>query len=82
MELAPKGIRVNSVSPGFFITEMSPGYREGDWARLEGFAAGIPLGMRMADRGEAKAVVPFLLSAAGAYVTGTDLVVDGGVLAA
>lgn len=79
-EYAKAGIRVNSVSPGFILTKMTPGYLEGDAARLETFERAVPLG-RFADRSELKAFTAFLLTGAASYVTGEDIAIDGGVLA-
>ncbi|HWO59662.1 MAG TPA: glucose 1-dehydrogenase [Umezawaea sp.] len=70
-----KGIRVNAIAPGYFESEMTdtypPGYLDGNLART-------PL-RRMGDPEELAAAVVFLASAAGGYVTGTTLVVDGGI---
>lgn len=78
-ELAKHSIRINSISPGFFLTPMTPGYLAKDLARLNGFESHIPLG-RFADRAECKSTLVMLLSDAGSYITGQDVVVDGGVL--
>ncbi|EXJ96364.1 hypothetical protein A1O1_01490 [Capronia coronata CBS 617.96] len=80
VELADRNIRVNSVSPGFFLTKITPGYLAGDVERLMGFENSVPMG-RFADRRELKSVVAFLLTSASSYITGQDLAVDGGVLA-
>jgi NAD(P)-dependent dehydrogenase (short-subunit alcohol dehydrogenase family) len=80
VELAQEGIRVNSVSPGFFLTKVTPGYLTQDVARLEGFERLVPMG-RFADRYELKSLVAFLLTPAASYITGEDIAVDGGVLA-
>lgn len=79
-EYAGANIRVNSVSPGFVLTKMTPGYLERDVARLELFEGAVPLG-RFADRCELKAFTAFLLTDAASYVTGEDIAIDGGVLA-
>ncbi|KIW71991.1 hypothetical protein PV04_00215 [Phialophora macrospora] len=80
IELASKQIRVNSMCPGYFLTNMSPGYLQKDVEKLKGIEKEIPLG-RFADRAELKAMVPFLLSDASSYTTGANFLVDGGVLA-
>jgi NAD(P)-dependent dehydrogenase (short-subunit alcohol dehydrogenase family) len=76
-ELAPNGVRVNAVSPGWMWSrniEMRYGSRE----RADALAAEFqPLG-RMADPEEIASAVLFLASERAAFVTGTDLVVDGG----
>lgn len=73
-----KGIRVNALAPGFFPSEMTdqfpPGYMESQLVR-------VPAG-RVGDVEELAAALVFLASPAGGYVTGTVLVVDGGLTAA
>jgi NAD(P)-dependent dehydrogenase (short-subunit alcohol dehydrogenase family) len=75
LELAPE-VRVNAVSPGYVATRMTravvdePSLR----ARVEDR---IPLG-RIGDVGDVAGVVAFLCSTDAAYMTGQDLVVDGG----
>lgn len=81
VEFATSGIRVNSVSPGFFLTQMTPGYQTKDLELLETFENLVPM-KRFADRVELKTTAAFLLSPASSYITGQDFAVDGGVLAA
>lgn len=70
-----KGIRVNAVAPGFFVSEMTEQYQPGYLdSMLERVAAGRP-----GDPAELAATVVFLASAAGGYVTGQTLAVDGGL---
>jgi NAD(P)-dependent dehydrogenase (short-subunit alcohol dehydrogenase family) len=69
-----KGICVNAVAPGFFATDMTAEY---DPAYVETQLARIPLG-RWGDPAELAGTVMWLLSAAGGYVTGQTIVVDGG----
>jgi 3alpha(or 20beta)-hydroxysteroid dehydrogenase len=71
LELAPYGIRVNSVSPGY-IDHLMVG------SRGNPPADGIPLG-RLANAGEISGAVAFLLSSDASYVTGVDILVDGGM---
>lgn len=81
---APQGIRVNSVSPGFIATRALDGLGE-LMAAVHGDAAAakqslldrIPLGAFGAPA-DIAGVVAFLVSDDAAYVTGVDLVVDGG----
>jgi NAD(P)-dependent dehydrogenase (short-subunit alcohol dehydrogenase family) len=70
-----KGIRVNAVAPGFFASEMTDQYPEG---YLEAMGPRLLSG-RKGDPEELAASVVFLASAAGGYVTGQTLAVDGGV---
>lgn len=74
-EWAPHGIRVNSVSPGYTSTPMTQ--RPEQASEMAGYAEDTPLG-RNADPEDIAGPVAFLLSDAAAFVTGTDLLVDGG----
>jgi NAD(P)-dependent dehydrogenase (short-subunit alcohol dehydrogenase family) len=79
-ELAVDGIRVNSVSPGETETPMLMAefaIAPDPAAERAGHEATIPLG-RIAQPNEIAAAVAFLLSDEAAYITGTNLVVDGG----
>jgi 3alpha(or 20beta)-hydroxysteroid dehydrogenase len=71
LELAPQNIRVNSIHPGFIRTPMTAGIPE-DFLS-------IPLG-RGADPAEVSAMVLFLASDESSYCTGSEFVVDGGLL--
>jgi 3-oxoacyl-[acyl-carrier protein] reductase len=72
-ELGP-GVRVNSVSPGLVRTEMA---RFG-WERAEpDIAAGLPAG-RIGEPADVARAVRWLVSDEAAWITGADLVVDGG----
>lgn len=76
-ELAPRGIRVNTVSPGWTWSR-NVERRYGDRARADQFAAEFqPLG-RMAEPEEVADAVVFLTSDEARFVTGADLAVDGG----
>ncbi|MCK9793796.1 glucose 1-dehydrogenase [Isoptericola sp. 4D.3] len=72
VELGADGIRVNSVHPGLVKTEMT--------TRIDADVVPIPIGRAAVPADVAGAVV-FLASDASAYVTGTELVVDGGLTA-
>jgi NAD(P)-dependent dehydrogenase (short-subunit alcohol dehydrogenase family) len=76
-DLGDRGIRVNSISPGYIVTPMFDavtGSAEGrELARSQ-----VVLG-RLGQPDDIADVVLFLLSARASYVTGQDLVVDGGL---
>ncbi|MEJ2603152.1 MAG: SDR family NAD(P)-dependent oxidoreductase [Gammaproteobacteria bacterium] len=77
LEWARYGIRVNSISPGFFRTEinehaMDAGYEE----RLTSI---VPM-KRIGQVGELSGALLLLASDAGSFMTGSDIVVDGGHL--
>ncbi len=67
---ADKNIRANSISPGGVYTNQEQGF-------VDKLTQLIPLG-RMAKQDEYKAAVLFLISDASSYMTGANLVVDGG----
>ena len=79
VKLANKGVRVNSIAPGPFATDMMR-YLEESPELKQQFTDTIPLG-RMGGEADIKGVVVFLASEAAAFVTGSTLVVDGGMLA-
>jgi NAD(P)-dependent dehydrogenase (short-subunit alcohol dehydrogenase family) len=77
LELAPRRVRVNCVSPGLVKTEMTlaAGSRMTDeqWARIEALH---PLGVGSVQ--DVARAASFLLDPLNAWITGTDLVIDGG----
>lgn len=76
-ELAPRGIRVNAVSPGMVPTESFYRVLEFTEADLERLAATVPLG-RMGTPDDMAAAVLYLASPAAGWVTGQNLLVGGG----
>jgi gluconate 5-dehydrogenase len=79
VKLAAHGIRVNAISPGAFQTDMMRPI-EADPARRAHLLDRIPQ-RRIGGEDDVKGVAVFLASDAAAFVTGTTLVVDGGMLA-
>jgi NAD(P)-dependent dehydrogenase (short-subunit alcohol dehydrogenase family) len=81
-ELARKGVRMNAVSPGFMRTPMTTGEREGldeeaQEERIAGFAAHLPM-KRMGAMTDIADAILFLASDEASYITGQELIVDGG----
>lgn len=73
VELAPHKIRVNSVSPGYILTELVEPYTE--YQPL--WEPKIPLG-RLGRPEELAGLYLYLASEASSYMTGSDIVIDGG----
>ena len=75
VEFGPKGILVNAVSPGFVMTDMTrQSLSEAEIAELE---AQVPM-RKMAAPEDIAEVVRFLLSPENRYLSGQNIVVDGG----
>eukprot|EP00978_Attheya_sp_CCMP212_P005253 scaffold11660_cov49-Attheya_sp.AAC.4 len=79
-DLAPKGITVNAIAPGYVPSRMSAGLKS--WgADASKISSSIPLG-RMGDQSDMSGACLYLSSRAGAWVTGVILPVDGGTVGA
>ena len=74
VELCEYGIRVNSISPGYTMTEMISSVNP-DWIAY--WENAVPM-HRLATPDELAGAVIYLASAASSYTTGTDLIIDGG----
>ena len=75
VELGPRGVLVNSVSPGFVGTELT--YQNNSPDALAQVADELPL-RRLADPSEIAELIAFLASAANTFVTGQVILADGG----
>lgn len=78
VEWADRGVRVNTVAPGYFPTDLSQGLLDSKWG--EDVLRRIPMA-RTGRPEELGRAVAFLLSDAASYVTGTTIDIDGGWLA-
>jgi NAD(P)-dependent dehydrogenase (short-subunit alcohol dehydrogenase family) len=75
-EWASRGVRVNSISPGYVRTPITElGMSKEEWSSV--WLSSTPMG-RLAEPREIAPAVVYLASDASSYATGTNLVVDGG----
>ncbi|MCA0942111.1 SDR family oxidoreductase [Salipiger pacificus] len=81
MDLAPDGIRVNAVSPGWTWSNIMDSLTGGDRAKTDAVGADFHLFPRVGDPEEVASTVMFLCSDEASFVTGTDIRVDGGYTA-
>ena len=77
VDLSPKGIKVNSVAPGFIATDMSARALDNDAERKQKVLSRTPLGF-LGSADDVAEAVWFLASDAARYMTGVVLPVDGG----
>jgi len=75
IELAPYGVLVNSLSPGYIGTKMT--YQNNSEETIAKLVLGIPLG-RLGSAEDIAEVAEFLCSKKNKYINGQDIVVDGG----
>lgn len=75
VELAFKGVRVNAIAPGWFVTEINDKYLTGETG--EALKRQIPMG-RFGKEGDLDGALLLLASDAGSYITGATIVADGG----
>ena len=78
VELAPYNIMVNTVCPGYTLTDLTK--KNNSRQQIEVISEQIPLG-RMAEPHEIAEVAAFLASKKNSYITGQQIVVDGGYVA-
>lgn len=76
---APRGVRVNAIAPGGFLTDPNRKWYSEKPELKATFEAQIPMG-RLGEPDELAPAAVFLASDASSYVTGATLVVDGGYL--
>jgi 3-oxoacyl-[acyl-carrier protein] reductase len=79
LELAFKGIRVNAIAPGWFLTDLNRDYLTGEAG--EKLKREIPIG-RFGQDGDLDGAILLLVSDAGRFIAGATLVVDGGQMVA
>ena len=75
LELAFKGVRVNAIAPGWFVTEINDDYLDSEAGA--DIKRDIPIG-RFGEDGDLDGALLLLASDAGSYITGATIVVDGG----
>lgn len=75
IELAPYNVLVNAVSPGYVNTKMTS--KNNDSETIKKLVQGIPLG-RMGSPEEIAKVVSFLVGNSNTYISGQDIIIDGG----
>jgi 3-oxoacyl-[acyl-carrier protein] reductase len=79
LELAFRGVRVNAIAPGWFVTDINREYLASEQGKK--LTRDIPVG-RFGQDGDLDGALLLLASDAGAYMAGTTIVVDGGQVVA
>ena len=77
-ELAAYGIRVNAIAPGPFVTNIGDGWVKKNPAAKAAWDELVPVG-RMAETWQIKPLALLLASDAGSYMTGSHVMIDGGM---
>jgi NAD(P)-dependent dehydrogenase (short-subunit alcohol dehydrogenase family) len=76
LELAAYGITVNAIAPGFFATNIGGGHAK-DPAQQAAIAKDVPM-HRVGFPDDIKGLALFLASSASGYITGQEIIIDGG----
>ncbi len=79
LELAFKGVRVNAIAPGWFVTDINRDYLASEHGKK--LTREIPVG-RFGQDGDLDGALLLLASDAGGYITGATIVCDGGQMVA
>ena len=79
LELAFKGVRVNAIAPGWFVTDINRDYLASGQGKAK--TREIPVG-RFGQDGDLDGALLLLVSDAGGYMAGATFVVDGGQMVA
>jgi len=77
VEWAHRGIRVNAIAPGYFLSEMTRQFTDANPELRDRWVESIPAG-RMGEPEDLDGLVAFLASSSSAYITGQSIVIDGG----
>jgi len=78
LELAEFGIRVNAIAPGPFVTNIGGGWLKKDPVARRAWDAMVPVGA-VAETWQIKPLALYLASDASSYVTGSHMLIDGGM---
>lgn len=79
LELAEFGIRINAIAPGPFVTNIGGGWLKKDPVARAAWDAIVPLG-QVAETDQLKPLALLLASDASDYMTGSHVVIDGGMM--
>jgi NAD(P)-dependent dehydrogenase (short-subunit alcohol dehydrogenase family) len=80
VEWAQRDIRVNAIAPGYFLSDMTRTFTEDNPELAEQWRTRIPL-RRMGEPADLDGLVVYLASSASSYLTGQNIVIDGGYTA-
>jgi NAD(P)-dependent dehydrogenase (short-subunit alcohol dehydrogenase family) len=77
VEWAHRGIRVNAIAPGYFLSEMTRQFTDSNPELRDRWVEAIPA-RRMGEPEDLDGLVAFLASRASGYITGQSILIDGG----